>query len=113
MIARAFPYDRPCRFQKFEATETILATGTTIWKPGLSYQVTFLKIENKLSQFNTIHIEIQRREKVAVRSSIFSYKSIWGSCEFSNVASSFFGIQSAEPQKLIAVLPGYSHIYFA
>ena len=34
MIARAFPYDRPCRFQKFEATETILATGTTIWKPG-------------------------------------------------------------------------------
>ena len=36
MIARAFPYDRPCRFQKFEATETILATGTTIWKPGLS-----------------------------------------------------------------------------
>ena len=37
MIARAFPYDRPCRFQKFEATETILATGTTIWKPGFSY----------------------------------------------------------------------------
>ena len=36
MIARAFPYDRPCRFQKFEATETILATGTTIWKPGLT-----------------------------------------------------------------------------
>ena len=35
MIARAFPYDRPCRFQKFEATETILATGTTIWRPGL------------------------------------------------------------------------------
>ena len=35
MIARAFPYDRPCRFQKLEATETILATGTTIWKPGL------------------------------------------------------------------------------
>ena len=35
MIARAFPNDRPCRFQKFEATETILATGTTIWKPGL------------------------------------------------------------------------------
>jgi len=36
VIARAFPYDRPCRFQKFEATETILATGTTIWKPGFS-----------------------------------------------------------------------------
>ena len=36
MIARAFPYDRPCRFQKFEATETILATATTIWKPGFS-----------------------------------------------------------------------------
>ena len=35
MIGRAFPYDRPCRFQKFEATETILPTGTTIWKPGL------------------------------------------------------------------------------
>ena len=35
MIARAFPYDRPCRFQKFEATETIVTTGTTIWKPGL------------------------------------------------------------------------------
>ena len=38
MIARAFPYDRPCRFQKFEATETILATGTTIWKPGFMKQ---------------------------------------------------------------------------
>ena len=34
MIARAFSYDRPCRFQKFEATETIVTTGTTIWKPG-------------------------------------------------------------------------------
>ena len=36
VIARAFPYDRPCRFQKFEATETIQATGTTIWKPGFT-----------------------------------------------------------------------------
>ena len=36
MIARAFPYDRPCRFQKFEATETIVTTGTTIWKPGFN-----------------------------------------------------------------------------
>ena len=34
VIARAFPYDRPCRFQIFEATETIVTTGTTIWKPG-------------------------------------------------------------------------------
>ena len=40
MIARAFPYDRPCRFQKFEATETIVTTGTTIWKPGLSERLT-------------------------------------------------------------------------
>ena len=36
MIARAFPYDRPCRFQNFEATETIVTIGTTIWKPGFS-----------------------------------------------------------------------------
>lgn len=28
------PIGRPCCFQKFEATETILATGMTIWKPG-------------------------------------------------------------------------------
>ena len=32
MIARAFPYDRPCCFPKFEATETIEATGTNIRK---------------------------------------------------------------------------------
>ena len=38
MITRTFPYDRPCCFQKFEATETILVTGTTIWKPGFRDQ---------------------------------------------------------------------------
>ena len=37
MIARAFPYDRLSRFQKFEATETIVTTGTTIWKPGFKH----------------------------------------------------------------------------
>ena len=41
---------------------------------------------------------------MAVRRSIFS-KSIGGACKFSNVRSSFFGIPSAAPQKLISVLP--------
>ena len=41
---------------------------------------------------------------MAVRRSIFS-KSIVGACKFSNVRSSFFGIPSAAPQKLISVLP--------
>ena len=51
MIARAFPYDRPCRFQKFEATETILATGTTIWKPGLR-----LKLNKRSKLLRTKHV---------------------------------------------------------
>ena len=47
MIARAFPYDRPCRFQKFEATETIATTGTTIWKPGLSERDLLVKVRQE------------------------------------------------------------------
>ena len=46
MIARAFPYDRPCRFQKFEATETIVTTGTTIWKPGFMFRDNFFVCGN-------------------------------------------------------------------
>ena len=51
MIVRAFPYDRPCRFQKFEATEAIVTTGTTIWKPGLKIQCfRYLQKFNKTSK---------------------------------------------------------------
>ena len=48
MIARAFPYDRPCRFQKFEATETIVTIGTTIWKPGFKQLFFFHSLRNFL-----------------------------------------------------------------